>query len=265
MSVKISRFYYNDLSRMVSPPEFARQLRRADDFIRLAVLAGYETIKEITAEESKAVDSYGLILGTAFGTMETNFEVLDQVVTEEPVSPILFSHSVFNAAAGYMATVFGIKGSVFTITDFSFPFFRALEQGYLAIISGRLNCCLVLQVETYSTLLLDAKKKYSSAGEKVWQPGVVCWLLENIGVAESSGYRIERLKIESISSPHDEAGGYLDFREQMTINDASFVCADPLATSTLLTNHLEDSSSVAGLDCRIAAQHGVVELNLQFH
>lgn len=265
MSVRISKLYCSDLSDIVSPPELARQLRRADDFIRLGVLAGYETIKEVLEKDSKSADSYGLTLGTSFGTMETNFEVLDQIISEEPVSPILFSHSVFNAAAGYMATVFDIKGSVLTITDFSFPFFRALEHGYLAVLDGRLDHCLVLQVEIYSVLLQDAKDKVSSDREEVWQPGVVCWLLEKDLVKDVPVYCIESLSIESRPLVGDEVETYLNFREKMEINDVSFVCTDPLATSTLITRQMEDTRAPASLDCRIAATYGVVKLNLQRH
>ncbi len=259
MSVHVSRLYSESLSRIETIPELSRQLRRADDFIRLGVHAGYATIGKIREKISLPADSLGLFLGTAFGTMETNFGVLDQIVTKEPASPILFSHSVFNAAAGYIARIFDIQGCGLTVTDFVFPFFRALEQGYLAVLNGRLDYCLVLQVETYSTLLSDAAKKYCST-EEVWGPGVVCWLLGKTESKSSVNYRIERLEIESgLEKPHT----CLQFREQIWINGSSFLCSDPLAASTLLTKKMEAAEIKDSLDCRIDAQYGAVRLSFK--
>jgi len=241
---------------METAPELSRQLRRADDFIKLGVQAGYATIREVKGKDFLPADSLGLFLGTAFGTMETNFAVLNQVVTEEPPSPILFSHSVFNAAAGYIATIFDIQGCALTITDFVFPFFRALEQGYLAVLTGRLDYCLVLQIETYSTLLNDANKKSGSADE-TWCPGAVCWLLGKTDPDSSVNYQIESLKIES---GLEEPDSCLKFKEQVWINGTSSLCTNPLCAATLLTQKMKTSGITDRLDCRIDAQYGAVEL-----
>ncbi len=241
------------------PRELLRQLRRADDFIRLGVVAGYKSIKRVQEADALPAESRGLILGTAFGPMETNFEVLDQVITDQPASPILFSHSVFNATAGYMATTFGIKGCALTVTDFAFPFFRALEQGYLAIISGRLESCLVLQVETYRQLLQDGKNIHGSE-KTLWEPGVVCWLLEKADEKDNQHYCIESLGIES---KNNESREYLHVQEQMTINSMNVVATDPLSSAVFLTREIEKQQAVPRLDCRIGAPYGTVSLYLQ--
>ena len=259
MSVRVLKYYCDFLSRLETPQELLRQLRRADDFIRLGVVAGYQSIRPVQEEDALPAESCGLILGTAFGPMETNFEVLDQVITEQPASPTLFSHSVFNATAGYMATTFGIKGCALTVTDFAYPFFRALEQGYLAIISGRLELCLVLQVETYSKLLQDGKNIHGSEKTQ-WEPGVVCWLLEKADAKDNQHYYIESLGIES---NNDESREYLCIQEQMTINSVNAVATDPLASAVFITRELEKRRPVPRLDCRIEAPYGTVNLCLQ--
>jgi hypothetical protein len=258
MSVLISKCYCDYLSRIETPQELLRQLRRADDFIRLGVVAGYKTIRPVQQEHGLPAESCGLILGTAFGPMETNFEVLDQVITEQPTSPILFSHSVFNATAGYMATSFGLEGCALTVTDFKFPFFRALEQGYLAISSGRLDYCLVLQVETYSNLLQDVKNGDSAENEP-WLPGVVCWLLEKEDEKSDKHYRIESLVIES---KQNESFDPLRFYEKVSMNSTSVDAADPLSSSAYITRKIEDMDESC-LDCRIEAPYGTVKLFLQ--
>jgi hypothetical protein len=259
MSVRVSKCSCDFLSHLETPQELLRQLRRANDFIRLGVVAGYQSIASVQEADALPAESCGLILGTAFGPMETNFEVLDQVITDQPTSPILFSHSVFNAAAGYMATTFGIKGCALTVTDFAFPFFRALEQGYLAIISGRLEFCLVLQVETYSKLLHDGKNIHGSE-KTLWEPGVVCWLLEKADEKNSQHYCIESLSIES---KNNESREYLRVQEQVTINSINAVATDPLNSAVFITRELEKQQAAPRLDCRIEAPYGTVSLCLQ--
>lgn len=188
MTVRLSATYQVLQSEMEVPAPLARGLRRADDFIRLAVTGGFNCLQEVEKRQV-AAERCGMILGTGFGTMQTNFDVLDLIVSGEQTSPTLFSHSVFNAAAGYMATLCDLRGCALTVTDFSLSFFRALSEGWLAIRSGWLDRCLVLQVETYSELLYDARRRNVAPEVEVWPAGVVCWLLENEQVTGAIGDR----------------------------------------------------------------------------
>ena len=258
MSVQITRQFSSILKEISTPANLLRPLRRADDFIRLGVLAANETIGGAMEDSALPVEEYGLILGSAFGTMETNVEVLERVVTGEPTSPILFSHSVFNAAAGYIASIFDIRGCALTISDFSFPFFRALEHGSLAIESGRLKSCLVLQVETYSGLLHDAQKKYPSEAVH-WQPGVSCWLLEKTDGNDSGNFIIESIHIESSTGKKD---CYLDFEQRLQINGNVNICTDPLRGAALLTTLMTSEKNVNHFKIEVDASFGHVELSL---
>ncbi len=168
--VSLGHFWQGREEDINLAPAIQRTLRRSDAFIRLAVAAATEVLQG----ESGA--DIGLILCSAYGPMETNFDVLQMVVDGEAVSPALFSHSVFNAAAGYIASVCSLQGGLFTITDFDLPFFRGLQQGWLLVESGLMRRCLVLQVETYSRLLADAVA--DNGGREPWPPMAVCWSLE---------------------------------------------------------------------------------------
>ena len=262
MKIQLSKVYSNLLPKVETPPELARQLRRADDFIRLGVCAGFETLQLATDEqELRTPESMGVILGTMFGPMETNFDVLDQVVNTEPVSPTLFSHSVFNSAAGYLANTLKIEGRALTVTDFSFPFFQALEQGQLAILGGSVDSCLVLQVETYSKLIQDIKNTYSKKSDD-WPAGVTCWLLEKRDErnVDRGCFSIESLEISSLLDMNHK---FLNFQEERSINNAVIVCEEPLESVMELTKMINEGSTINHLDCIINNPYGTVKITLQ--
>ncbi len=262
MKIQLSKVYSNLLPNIETPLELARQLRRADDFIRLGVCAGFETLRFVADEqEQRNPESIGIIFGTVFGPMETNFDVLDQVVNSEPVSPTMFSHSVFNSAAGYMANTLKIEGCALTVTDFSFPFFQALQQGKLAILDGTIEACLVLQVETYSRLIQDVKNTYSSKSDE-WPAGVTCWLLEKSSEKsiDSECFSIESLEISSQLDMNHE---FLNFKEELMINNEVIVCDEPLESVMQLTKMINGDSNINHLDCKINNPFGTVKIILQ--
>ena len=256
--IRILKVCTLDLTELETPAELAKQLRRADDFIRLAVVGGYHVFRETTETEDVPHERRGLFLGTAFGTMETNFDVLDQIISGEQTSPILFSHSVFNAAAGYMASVFSLRGCSLTVTDFSLPFFRALEQGVLAIASGMLDSCLVLQVESYSELLNDAAGKMNQDFQS-WTPGVVCWLLTNSD--QGGGWFLEKVSVES-GIPEETECFPENFGEIIINNHKRCECLDPLAPARILTKEMAGDET-SSLDCLVRTSSVTVRCILQ--
>ncbi|PHR30232.1 MAG: hypothetical protein COA36_02280 [Desulfotalea sp.] len=221
------------LADLLVPVELTRKLRRADDYIRLAVVAACTTMQTQGTLTQHYGERCGLVLGSAFSTMQTNFEVLDSVVSKEQASPTLFSHSVFNAAAGYVASTLAIKGAALTITDFCHPFFKALEQAWLAIMSGGLDSCLVLQVETYSTLLADGRKTLVDEGAP-WLPGVVCLLLEN-KKSSSMGLCVGETKITS-KACHSQR--LLTARQEVTVGTLCQTLYEPLGAAFFLAELL---------------------------
>lgn len=167
------------------PDELARDLRRADVFIRMAVTSAFSVISTIKAEKLEPEET-GIFIGTAYGPLETNFESLGSLIDdgEGQISPTLFSHSVYNAAAGYVARLLDIRGPAITITNYGWPFLIALEEARLAVASGRIKRAVVIGVETYSALLADAYKRFFNVAAVPWERGAAAWVLESGGKAD---------------------------------------------------------------------------------
>jgi hypothetical protein len=233
------------------PATLARDLRRADGFISLAVQAGYAVLGGESSILPRS-GCHGLVLGTAFGPMQTNFDVLDQVILQEQTSPTLFSHSVFNAAAGYLSRIFRLQGSMLTVTDFAFPFFQALQQGTIAIASGRLDTCLILQVETYSDVLADARARIIGNDSAQWQAGAVAWLLtRDYGTHEIAAIDV---RLQPSAGLH-----YLSIAERLTSTSHCLDLADPLASAMAVTRFLAESAQEEW-NVHISAPYGHIEL-----
>ncbi|MEN8140724.1 MAG: beta-ketoacyl synthase chain length factor [Thermodesulfobacteriota bacterium] len=238
------------------PPELLRHLRRADDFIKLGVLAAFGALEGKTAIPWENPQRCGLFLGSSFGPMETNFAVLDQIVGGQQTSPTLFSHSVFNAAVGYLCRIFNLRGSALTLTDFALPFCQALQQGALAIESGLLERCLVLQVETYSALLNDARRKISPGEAGTWPEGAVCWLLEREDLCQTGGPVLHAVDIAET-----QGGSYLESGGQLSHNGQEITFNHPLAPAALLTDIL-NSKKDSG-DWRLITPYARVDISLR--
>ncbi len=174
MIAKITAVADLDFTSLSLSDELENKLRRADLFTRTIVACCHKLL------EGQAINGKqtGLFVATAFGPMQCNLDVLDFLVEDEPVSPTLFSHSVFNGASGYLARIFGIHGPAITQTSYGYPFFTALAQAKFALEQGQLKQAIVIQAETYSQLLEDAKGET----ETPWPPGSVAWLLGHEGV-----------------------------------------------------------------------------------
>ena len=245
------------LNSVKVPVELSRKLRRADDYIRLAVIAAFHTMLDRRDCDSFNSERCGLVLGSAFSTMQTNFEVLDDVVSGKQTSPTLFSHSVFNAAAGYIASTLDIKGGALTINDFSFPFFKALEQGYLDIMTGRIDNCLVLQVETYSDLLFDGRTRLVEDSTP-WQPGVVCLLLEKEKKEAATALCLDTIEITRKACGPE---AFLIGRQQVMIGAEDRTLFDPLGAGILLSQLL-GKKSCQGKSFSVNSDWGKVQLQL---
>jgi hypothetical protein len=252
MPVRVLRGCQIPLAGLTMPAEFAGKLRRADPFIRLGVAAAAAALARSTPLAEPAASGCGLILATGYGAMQTNFEVLEQIVSGQQTSPTLFSHSVFNAAAGYIATLFNIRGCALTVSDFAFPFFRALAEGRAAVASGRLDLCLVLQVESYSDLLAEARRRLLGVSD-AWPPGAVCWLLAKDG----EGPRLSGVEIDDQPLVPREL-----LRGEETLSGAGGerLLAHPLAAAQAITAELARPEVAGGY--HLAAAWGGVRLQL---
>jgi len=161
------------------PDSLTRALRRADDFIKLAVVSARSVIS-LAPSRQLLPEQIGIFMGTAYGPIETNFRFLDTLIDdgERQASPILFSHSVHNAAAGYVARLLDIQGPALTMTSFSWPFLTAISEARLAVNSGRVRRALVIGIETNSPVLEDACRQIQGNKAVSWQPAAVAWILD---------------------------------------------------------------------------------------
>jgi len=233
----------------------ARELRRADDFIRHGALAILALQGRLPEKIGQFEDHCGLFLGTAHGPMNTNFQVLDQMLAGDPVSPTLFSQSLFNAAAGQLARIFRLKGPAFTVTDFAFPFFQSLQQACCALESGIVSTCLVLQVECYSPLLADARCKDDPRATPL-QPGACSMLLSDRPASSESWY-IDKFHLNlQQASPH----ALLHEHENMTINGAT--CQKGSLGNCRRLIECIVSRKIRDLDVRLQAEYGEMVLRL---
>lgn len=269
MTVFATAFFASRLQQLEVAGDLAGKLRRADDFIRLAVVSAFHVLGECKGREAESggengLSECGIVLATGFGTMQTNFDVLEQVVSGQQPSPTLFSHSVFNSGAGYLSSIFSICGPAVTLTDFTFSFYRALQEGFMAIRSGRLRKCLVLQVETYSDLLQDRRLFHAGGGKKksVWEPGVICWLLEaNRPTANHFIHPVVAIEGITISDRSCEADSLLRFEEVVDTGTQSRIVYDPLASPMVIDEILRDIHKGGEFSCTVRGQWGQVELS----
>jgi 3-oxoacyl-[acyl-carrier-protein] synthase II len=126
-----------------------KKMRRADRFSKMAVLAAWDAVRDGGIEIDGGGASLGIILATAFGPQVTAFRFLDEIIDhgEASVSPTLFSHSVHNAAASYVAFALDNHGPTLTVTQFGSSFQQALILARAWLHEGRCEHVLVGSVE----------------------------------------------------------------------------------------------------------------------
>ncbi len=132
-----------------------KKMRRADRFSKMAVLAAFDAVNDSGIAIDEGGTSLGIILASAFGPQVTAFRFLDEIIDygDSSVSPTLFSHSVHNAAASYIASVLGNRGPTLTVTQFGLSFQQALVLGRAWLQEGRCENVLVGSVEEFGTVM----------------------------------------------------------------------------------------------------------------
>lgn len=225
------------------PVHLARELRRADSFITFGVLAANKILDEEGTTNCSSLQDRGLFIGSSYGPMEATMEVLEQVAKGVQTSPTLFSHSVFNGAAGYLSRIFQLQGCAVTITDFAFPFFQAVQQAICSLESNQTSSCLVLQIETFSQLLLDARNGIYHEKPAQWQPGACGWLLTN----EEGNNLPKSIKIDqfSLATTPVQPLDFLRFHGQLSIDGDIIQLSSPLDAAHNISKTLANCSEKA--------------------
>ena len=158
-----------------------KKLRRADRFTKMAVIAVDDALKD-SLNGVINVKNTGIIVATAFGPHNTTFAFLDDLLKygEKNVSPIKFSNSVHNAAASYIAQLFGIRGPVTTITNFKNPVENAFAIASCWLNSNMCENILLCSVDEKGEIYNQAFDEILNNGEKKLYAteGSCCFLLQ---------------------------------------------------------------------------------------
>ena len=177
--VAISAMQSSTIVDFELPTEYSKLLRRADDFTKTAVSSTYLALNSAPKLDI-APEKIGLFWGTSFGPLETSFRFLDTLLDdgEGQASPTLFSHSVHNAAAGYLSRIFTINGPAITLSSYTWPFLDALNQAFLTICSGVIDRAIVVTSEMYSPLMELAGQQFEGIEYNYCETGAVTWILD---------------------------------------------------------------------------------------
>ena len=91
----------------------------------------------------------GLIVATKHGPHASTFAFVDELLDAPglPPSPLLFSHTVHNAAAAYAAMETGVKGPSCTLTAFLGVSETAFRLARCWIASNRADAVIVISLE----------------------------------------------------------------------------------------------------------------------
>ena len=133
--------------------------RRADRFTRMAILAAADALADSGLGPAAADPArLGIILATGLGPHVTTFGFLDGILDfgDAAVSPTVFSHSVHNAAASYIAMTLGLRGPTLTVTDFHFAFHEAAALANLWLGEGRCDAVLVGAIDELGQVMQTA-------------------------------------------------------------------------------------------------------------
>jgi 3-oxoacyl-[acyl-carrier-protein] synthase II len=164
---------YSVEQETISDKAILKNMRRADRFGKMAVLAASDAVRDSGIVVQNRSGDVGLILATAFGPQVTAFRFLDEIIDygDSNVSPILFTHSVHNAAASYIASALNNHGPTLTVTQFDLSFHQALIVAQAWIHEGRCKAVLVGAVEESGTVMeYICSQKLKIAGDGKIRP-----------------------------------------------------------------------------------------------
>ena len=145
---------YQVMLEDITDKSLLKKMRRSDNLSKMAVFAASDALRSSGIEDFNK-KSMGIITASAFGAHVTTFDFLDGILDygEAGVSPTVFSNSVHNAAASYISSTLGIRGSTLTVTQFYFSFHYALQLAQTWLNEKRCDYILVGAVEQYGDVL----------------------------------------------------------------------------------------------------------------
>ena len=162
------------VDEMLSDPSMSRNLRRADRFTRMAVMAASDAWQRARKGlEGVAPERVGIILSSGLGPHCRGFKFLDGMLDEgdSAASPTDFSHSVHGAACAYITALLDVRGPSLTLTDFEEGFEQAVLLAQTWIAQGACDRVLLGAVEELGDVMLHCVGRMVKAAEcaaKCW-------------------------------------------------------------------------------------------------
>jgi len=131
-----------------------KALRRVDHFSKIALLGSFLALQDAGKLEGDH-QKMGLVVASGYGACQTTFAFLDSFYDsgDQFSSPIHFSNSVHNAAAGIISMALGISGPGLTVSQFEMSVPSALLTAGIWLEGGQVDAVLVGGVDEYSELL----------------------------------------------------------------------------------------------------------------
>ncbi len=183
------------------------QLRRLDRASRYTWVAAAQAFADAGLDpKAFGGERIGLAAGTLTGGSEASEAFYRPYLERGPeaASPLLFPNSVANAASGYVAVTFGIKGPSATLLEREVAAFEALEQAQRWLRTGRCDAVLVLGLDSLFPLLTHVLRGARmtarhgdptpmQGGGMLIGEGAQAFLLERADDARARGARIRAL------------------------------------------------------------------------
>lgn len=138
-----------------------RALRRIDHFSKMSLLGACLALQDAGLMESD-LSRTGVVIATGYGAMKTTFEFLDSYLDfgYSCSSPIHFSNSVHNAAAGHVSMQLKVPAPSMTVTQFEMSVPSALLTAKLWLAEGRVDRVLLGCVDEYCDVLRYCWKQF---------------------------------------------------------------------------------------------------------
>lgn len=182
----------SELSRFIP----VKALRRIDHYSRMAILSACLALADAgvpVGGESGSPDVPGVIVATGMGPTAGTLEVQspEAASTELRLSPIQFSNSVHNAAAGHISMLLGIRGPNLSINHYDMSVPLAFRTALDWLEEGRVTSVLVGGVDCLSKGLCDSSGVDREARPFLVGEGAAFFLLARSN-GEDRGYPVIR-------------------------------------------------------------------------
>ncbi len=138
-----------------------RALRRIDHFSKMSLLGACLALQDAGLMGTD-LSRTGVVIATGYGAMKTTFEFLDSYLDfgYSCSSPIHFSNSVHNAAAGHVSMQLKVPAPSLTVTQFEMSVPSALLTAQLWLAEGRVDRVLLGCVDEYCDVLRYCWKQF---------------------------------------------------------------------------------------------------------